>query len=434
MIQTLSFFDTLRFNLLYSIPNYLQGLFTRRRLWVSLWTKVQVDRFAIRFASHLRKKYGSKYFFTRVGNARTVVILDPDGIKHVLANSPVVYGDGDSKHKGMSHFQPNAVTISRGDEWKDRRRFNEAVLKTGHPVHDYADRFLEVISTATEGMLKIAGDNLSWQHFDELFEQIAAGVIFAENPHESRPAFEQLQKLMRESNRVSGLKKSKYFDGFYDGIRSRLRLARPRSLASLCAKTPSTDETRVENQIPHWMFAIRETLATNTARALALIVSHPQKEQRVRDELVGPGRLTPEIIRNWKYLEGCVQEAMRLWPTTPFIAREVVVEDVLEGSTISPGTQVLILNAFNHRDRESSADADAFCPEQWLDGPPDLPFNHLSSGPQVCAGKDLALFIAKAVIGTLLRNGHYALRKPSLHPQEAIPPMYNYFRLSFRRK
>jgi cytochrome P450 len=182
------------------------------------------------------------------------------------------------------------------------------------------------------------------------------------------------------------------------------------------------------------MFAMRETLAINTARALALIVSHPEKERRVRDELVWSDHLTPQAVQRLKYVEGCIQEAMRLWPTTPFIAREVVTQDVLNGETVSPGMQVLILNTFNHRDRESSPDADAFCPEQWLEGPPDLPFNHLSSGTQVCAGKDLALFISKSVLATLLHKGKYALERPHLNPRKPVPSMYNHFRLVFRRK
>src|SRR5262245_7296178 len=370
MITTLSFFDNLRFNALYSIPNYLQGLFTRRRFWVALWTKLQVDRFAVRFASRLRRKYQSQYFLTRVNNLKTLVVLDPDSIKYVLANSPFIYADTDSKHRGMSHFQPNALTISRGDEWKERRRFNESVLNTGHAPHEYADRFFSVIANATEAMHEAAGSRLTWNHFNELFEQVAAGVIFGLDPRAGRPAFDQLGAMMRESNRVFGLKKSKHFDAFYDDIRSQLRSPQGQSLASLCTHTPSSDVTRVENQIPHWMFAIRETLAINTVRALALIVSNPEKEQRVRDELTWAPKLTPQAVHNLKYLEGCIQEAMRLWPTTPFIAREVASEDVLHGATFSPGTQVLILNTFNHRDRESSPDANAFCPEQWLEGPP----------------------------------------------------------------
>jgi cytochrome P450 len=283
-------------------------------------------------------------------------------------------------------------------------------------------------------MRAAAGSQLRWKHFDELFEQIAAGIIFGLDPGSGRPLFDRLGKLMRESNRVFGLKKSKHFDDFYTGIRSQLAEPCAESLVSLCTRVPSTAATRVENQIPHWMFAIRETLAINTVRALALIVSHPEQEKRVRAELVWSDRLTPGVVSNLKYLEGCVQEAMRLWPTTPFLAREVLTADTLDGSSVAPGTQILILNTFNHRDRESIAEADVFCPEQWFERPPDFPFNHLSSGPQVCAGKNLALFISKAVLATLLRAGHYTLRRPRVDPAKPVPSMCNHFRIVFRQR
>ena len=115
MIPKLSFSESLTFNLLYSFPNYLQGLFTRRRFWVGLWSGIQGDRMAVRFVSRLRARYRSGYFFTRVGGSDALLVLDHAGIRHILENSPTMYGDAASKHRGMSHFQPGAVTISRGE-------------------------------------------------------------------------------------------------------------------------------------------------------------------------------------------------------------------------------------------------------------------------------------------------------------------------------
>ena len=327
---------------------------------------------------------------------------------------------------------PGAVTISRDDEWKDRRRFNEAVLETGHSNHSFGDEFLDVIIHSVSEMHRAAGTHLVWQHFDECFEQIASGIIFGVEPEIGRPLFDRLTKMMRESNRVFGLRKSKQFDAFYADLRSQLASPGSGSLVSLCPHMASTEKTHVENQIPHWMFAIRETLAINTARALALLTSHPRQEERARAELVWRNGITAQDIHKLKYLEGCVQEAMRLWPTTPFIAREAVGEEVIAGSAILPGTQVLILNTFNHRDRETSVTADTFYPDQWFNGLPDLPYNHFSGGPQVCAGKDLALFIAKATLATLLHKGRYTLERPTLDPFKPLPAMLNHFRLSMR--
>ena len=360
MIQTHSYFDGLNFNALSSIPSYRQGLFTRSRFWVGFWARVQVDRLAVRFVSRLRTRYGGKYYFTRVGGSTALLVLDHAGIQHVLSRSPALYGDAASKHRGMSHFQPEALTISRGDEWQDRRRFNEAVLHTGHMDHPHSDRFLEIVLQAAAATPGSAGAHLNWRNFDELFEQIAAGIIFGLDPGKARPLFDRLARMMRESNRVFALRKSKHFDAFYKEIRGQLASPAGESLAAMCTHVPSSDMTRVENQIPHWMFAIRETLAINTARALALLASHPDQQDRARQEMVFSGNVTPQDIHKLRYLEGCVQEAMRLWPTTPFIAREALSEEVIEGSSILPKTQVLILNTFNHRDGEASVTANTF--------------------------------------------------------------------------
>jgi cytochrome P450 len=419
--KKLTLIETVRFAALFLIPSYTQGLFTRRKFWVSFWTRVNVDRMAIALVSRLRIRHG-KTFSLRIGRTTTVVLLDHNDIREVLANSPSVYVDAESKHTGMSHFQPEAVTISRGEEWKERRRYNETVLETGHGMHRYAEKFLDVVTHATSGMTEAAGGRLSWRHFDELFEQIASGVIFGLDPRSGRRLFDRLGKMMRESNRVFGLKKSRYFDAFYEDLWAELRSPQNGSLAALSVQTPHGDATKIANQIPHWMFAMRETLPVNTIRALALIVSHPDVEQRVREELMWSEELTPAVIEKLTYLGGCLQEAMRLWPTTPFIAR----------SPVGGSEQILILNTFNHRDAEIDVSANVFSPQRWMDGTPQLPFNHLSSGPQVCAGKDLALFLGKAVLATLLRKHRFTLRKPSLDPKKPLPAMYNYFRASFQ--
>jgi cytochrome P450 len=110
-----------------------------------------------------------------------------------------------------------------------------------------------------------------------------------------------------------------------------------------------------------------------------------------------------------------------------------VVEDKLGAATIPRGTQVLILNNFNHRDRETLPDADAYKPERWLDGERDYRFNHFSNGPQGCIGQELALFIAKAVLASMLRSGHTTLLKPSLRLGGPLPHAFNHFGAVFSR-
>ena len=65
-----------------------------------------------------------------------MVLWGPDAIREVLDQSADVYAsDSGAKGKGMRHFQPDALTLSRGEEWRDRRAFNESVLATSERVH-----------------------------------------------------------------------------------------------------------------------------------------------------------------------------------------------------------------------------------------------------------------------------------------------------------
>ena len=184
--------------------------------------------------------------------------------------------------------------------------------------------------------------------------------------------------------------------------------------------------------MPHWMFAIQDTLASNTVRALALILSYPHAERQVRDEIAEGGASVGRGLEKLRYLESCIQEAMRLWPSTPSLVRETVVADAMGGAIVPPKTQVLIPNGFNHRDRAADPQAERFTPERWLQAESeDYRFNHFSHGAQVCAGKGLALLIAKAVIAELLRGHRYSLRKPTLDTDSGLPHMYNHFGVAF---
>jgi cytochrome P450 len=359
------------------------------------------------------------------------VVLDLDGIRRVLDQSPYIYADAKLKREGMSHFQPDSVTISRGEAWEERRRFNETALETGHH-HQYAGQFLEVIRDETADQLRQAGGELVWENFAGLFEKITMQVIFGAGVNDTSMT-KALRQMMKESNRAFALKKSGYFDDFYRAMGRYRQEARDRSLASLCNSIPFTETTKVDNQITHWMFAMGETLAINTVRALALIVAHPAAEERVRGEMRKTDLTSPQGIHQLQYLEGCVQEAMRLWPTTPLLVRETVKEDVLNGSTIPPATQVIIINSFNHRDKETHPFADTFSPEVWQQDGVNYYFNHLSNGPQGCAGKGLALFIAKAVIATVFTGQRYILLRPALDPSRPLPHQYNHFRIRLKR-
>ncbi|HKP88512.1 MAG TPA: cytochrome P450 [Thermoleophilaceae bacterium] len=410
------------------LPSVVRGLFSPRRRAMRWLTALNTDRRAVRTLSGIRDRHPGQG--VRLLGGRIVVLWGPDALREVLDRSADLYAsDAGAKAKGMSHFQPDALTLSRGEEWRDRRAFNEHVLATSERVHPFGDRFLTVVADEV-GRLRLDGE-LAWPDFERLFDHVTLRVIFGDGAREDHELTDLLEELMAEANRLVGLKESDEYHEFYGRLERRLREPEPGSLIARFAEAPQTDTTRVVQQIPHWMFAMRDTLGANAYRALAVVVADPAVEGRVRDELAGADLGDPAAVAGVGYLEGCLVEAMRLWPTTPLLAREVTRDTELAGEQLEEGTQVMILNGFNHRDPEAVADADRLRPERWSDEARDYRFNHLSNGSQDCPGGPMVLFLGKAVLARMLERFRLRLAEPELETGEPLPHMLDFFRIRF---
>jgi cytochrome P450 len=410
------------------VPALVRGLFAPRRGAMKLLTKLDADRRAVALLSKVRRKYGGEG--VRLLGGKMVVLWGPGAIREVLDQSGDLYAsDAGAKAKGMAHFQPDALTISRGEKWRDRRGFNESVLATSERVHPFGKRFLLVVEDEVGRMSP--GSTLEYRHWEDLFDKITLRVIFGDSARSDERLTELLEKLMSESNRLVGLKPTGDYYEFYGALERHLADPSPDSLLARFADAPQTDTTRVVHQIPHWIFAMRDTLGANAYRALAAIVANPSVQSRVRDELAQVDLSDPQQVDGLRYLEGCLHEAMRLWPTTPLLARETTREAVLAGEQVDEGAQVLMLNVFNHRDAEHVEEADQLDPERWQGDRKDYRFNHLSNGTQDCPGGPLVLLLGKAAIGQMLVRHRLELSEPRLDPGKPLPHMLNFFEARF---
>ena len=420
--------DSTRVVLVGLLPALVRGLFSPRPGAMKLLTTLDTDGKAVKTLADIRRRYPGQG--ARLLGGRLVVLWGEDAIREVLDQSADAYAsDSGAKGKGMSHFQPDALTVSRGEEWRDRRAFNEAVLATEERLHPDAARFLEVVADEV-GRMRLFG-KLRWRDFERLFDHITLRVIFGDRARDDQELTELLEKLMGEANRLVGLSGSDEYHEFYGLIERQLKDPEPGSLVARFADAPHSDRTRTMQQIPHWMFAMRDTLGANTYRALALVVADPDVERRVREELDGADLSGPAAVDGLTYLEGCLEEAMRLWPTVPLLARETTRDTTLAGEQLEEGTQVMILNTFNHRDPEQVQGADRLQPERWQNGDRSYRFNHLSNGSQYCPGIPLVLLLGKAVIARLLERHELVLREPELEPGEPLPHMLDFFSITF---
>jgi cytochrome P450 len=389
---------------------------------------VNADGRAVSILGSIRRRHEGEG--VRLLGGRLVVLWGASAIKEVLDRSATLYDSGSgAKAKGMSHFQPDALTLSRGEEWRDRREFAEHVLASSDRVHPDGAHLLAVVD---EEVSRLGlGSTLTWSDWERLFDHITLRVIFGDGARENQRLTELLERLMGEANRLVGLGRGDDYYEFYAEIERQLRDPEPASLIARIGDAPQTTRTRVTQQIPHWMFAMRDTLGMNAYRALTVIVADPHVNQHVREEIDGADLLDPRAIDGMRYLEGCLHEAMRLWPTTPLLAREAIEDTTLAGEEIKAGTQVMMLNVLNHRDSAHVEDADRLVPERWSTEKRDYRFNHLSNGSQDCPGGPLVLLLGKAAIAQTLATYELTLDQPRLKADQPLPHMLNFFETRF---
>ncbi len=418
-----SLVEGVRFTAQVGVPNVVQGLFRKRPGVVSTVGKLPADALAYRLVAGLAEKYGPDPFWVRVGGDEALLLTHPDDIRTVLGGSPSPFAsDPDAKRKGMTAFQPTALTISRGDLWADRRAFAEAVLQTSSPLHSLASTFATAAAEEAETLLA-AGD-LTYEAINSAFQRLTRRVVLGAAAADDTALTDQLGELMAAGNKMPG-EPAPGYEEFHARLAAYVEAPDASALTGLVAGAPSTDETDVPGQLIHWLFAMGDTLPTNLYRALALLSVHPDALARVRAEADAAAANDVEAIAGSAYLAGCILEAMRLWPTTALFGR-VQAEEVRwkNGQKTPAGTQLLIHNLFNHRNRARIPFADRFAPEEWSEGTAgeDWSFNFFSHGPQGCPGYGLSIFLGQAFLGRLLAQATPRITRGTLLDAEKPLP------------
>jgi cytochrome P450 len=410
------------FTMLVALPNLAEGLFSRRPTVTAALDRVGVAHRAHRLLTAMHRRYGNGPIWVKVGSEQTLVVFGPEQIRFVLSEAPEPFAsDPEPKLSGMNKFQPHALTISRGSHWSDRRRFTEAVLSHATGGGVIASRCSTV---AYEEALSIP-DNVDWPQFHSAIQRMSRRIILGDNAADDEQISAQLVTLMTKAN-PPGKGDPKLFNTFLTALDRYVRAAEANSLVGQFGAAPASDMTHPTHQVIHWMFAMGDTLAINLWRCLALLAAHSgilAKAQNAVDERNGRD-----------YLVGCLCEAMRLWPSTPVLARTLTRATEWDGTTVPERTQVMIINTFNHRDTSRFPEADHFNPTDWTEGSAKScwSFNFFSHGPQGCPGADLALQLGTVVLTALLSERSPAGTSLELNPHTPLPLTFDHSRLQIR--
>jgi hypothetical protein len=401
-LPSASLVENIRFNRTVVVPNALQGIFKRRPTPVKAATALNVDGDGAALLASLRDKHGGLPVWVRVVKDPALVLLDVADVRRVLEGSPDPFAaDPEAKRKGMAHFQPDALTISRGELWRERREFADAVLEQ---APDFSGLVREEITDGADFTALHAG-----------FRRLTRRLVLGDAAREDEALSESLAQLMSEANGLPS-DPSPDYGAFAARMEDYVDAGQEGSLAGVATRVEAAPDVRKAGQFTHWLFATQDTLALNVLRALALLATHETDD-----------------------LSGTLQEAMRLWPTTPMLSRVTLSKLAWHQVEVPAGTQVLIVNTFFHRDEQRLGEAaHRFTPEGWAAGGAfsgDWGLNHFSHGPQGCPGAGLAVGLGVAALEALTAAGRPRLEAGGgkLKAGERVPHMLDPFalRLSF---
>ncbi|VDK54393.1 unnamed protein product [Anisakis simplex] len=144
---------------------------------------------------------------------------------------------------------------------------------------------------------------------------------------------------------------------------------------------------------------------------LHLMGVHPQIQAKVHkeiDEILGEEDrpITYEDLGNLRYLEACLKEALRLFPSVPIIARLLTEDTKIKDRILPKGMGVVISPSMVHRDPKYWSDPEVYNPERFIDSDFKQPYSYIpfSAGARNCIGQRFAMMEEKCVLATLLRR------------------------------
>ncbi|GLA92447.1 hypothetical protein AtubIFM61612_007173 [Aspergillus tubingensis] len=154
-----------------------------------------------------------------------------------------------------------------------------------------------------------------------------------------------------------------------------------------------------------------DTAASTLNALFYLLARHPEKLRRLREEIdsaVPAGQeLCHAALVKKPYLEGCINESLRLCPAVlSGLQRETGPEGLrTAGVYIPPGMIVSVPTYTIQRDSRNFPRPDKFIPERWSSQPELVihkeALNAFSSGTYSCAGKAFAMMEMRLLISTI---------------------------------
>ncbi|CAL8069423.1 unnamed protein product [Orchesella dallaii] len=321
------------------------------------------------------------------------------------------YAKSGSSFEGVCVLMPSSFRIicrsAFGDSLMSERNDTEA-LEQMHSLHtisiNFANRIMSpflwikndfiYFNLTKEGSYTTKCKNIINSFGTEAINRRRREILENKNNHESNHGAKELNHNETEEN--------------------VLRLPPPCYLDMLLEihEKGGLKDSEILGELNNYIAAGYDTTALAVAWALFALALNPMHQEKIFkevDEIIGPGTplsdavITAADTKQMKYLELCIKESMRMFPTSPVLPRSTTDNMPLkDGRVIPAGSDVLIMVHLMHKDPKYFPNPEEFMPERHLKPiPAFIPF---SVGGRNCIGQMYAMYQIKVELACLIRE------------------------------
>jgi cytochrome P450 len=386
-----------------------------------------------------RSAYEQSAISVRTRMSDVLIVSDPDIIQEILVEKAEAFGrDPTTRRSFAPVIGDTSLFLAEGADWRWQRRavapiFRHETLLSFVPIfaamaQRQVDRWREVqraiptdvaaamtrttFEIIVEAMLGGSASLDAERYSRALTDNFATVpwhiiyVMFAipewmPYPHRRR-AMRSRDFLHRDIRRIVEVRRS-------------VPSSRPDLLNLLLAARDHetgrsmTDDEIVANLLT-FITAGHETTAVALTWTLWLLAKDQATQQRVLEEVTavaGDQAIDATHVEGLSFCRQVIQEAMRLFPPAPGIARIAKQTVQIGGMQIPARTRVHIPVFALHRnvglwDNPNSFDPDRFAPDQ-VKARPRYAFLPFGGGPRVCIGAGFAMIEAATILATVVR-------------------------------
>ncbi|KAJ3642887.1 hypothetical protein Zmor_025636 [Zophobas morio] len=200
----------------------------------------------------------------------------------------------------------------------------------------------------------------------------------------------------------------------HDVYKGKKRLAMLDLLLSVKRNEGSIDDEGIQEEVDTFMFEGHDTTSMALGFTLMLLANNKNAQETIVQEMrevLGDIHKKPTYneLQNLKYMERCLKESLRLYPSVHFISRNLGQDLKTHTGHLLPKGLTVILHIYDvHHNPDIYPDPEKFDPDRFL--PENCQNRHpyaylpFSAGPRNCIGQRFAMLEMKAALCGVLSN------------------------------